>query len=243
MSFKDYLNVYTFSCVLPGSEDKIEFKPLTTKEIKHLLTYEDDTDYNKVEEVLDYIITSSVVTEDFDIDKLYLQDRFYLLLEIRKKTKGETHEFQFDCPKCEAQTYIVQDLDKLETTRLKDLGELNTTIDITDQLSIEVWFITRGEEKEALQRVNSDAVQKDSEYHLNILTQSIKSVISPDGKEENLEFDDRQYIMDNLTTKNLHKISSWFENNNFGVDFRIDKTCRSCGYKEKTIIPMQNFFF
>lgn len=243
MSFKNYLNVYTFDCELPGSEEKIEFKPLTTKEIKKLLTYEDDSDYSKVEDILDQIINSAVTNEDFDITNIYLQDRFFLLLEIRKKTKGETYEFQYDCPKCNSQNYIIQDLNQLKVTKLKDLKELDTEIQINDNISINLWFITRGEEKEALQKVDPNSLQKDTEYNLNILTQAIKAVNSPDGKEENLAFEDKQFIMDNLTTGDLTKISNWFENNNFGVDFKVEKKCKQCNHKEVTIIPLQNFFF
>ena len=242
MSFKDYFEVYTFDCELPGTGEKVEYKPLTTKEIKKLLVYEDENP-EKVEEILDQIIQGSVVNEDFDIDKLYLQDRFFLLLEIRKKTKGEKYEFQFDCPKCETQNYLVKDLDKLEVTRLSHKEDLNTEVSITDDLSVNLWFITRGEEKEALEKTGDNSSQKEAESYLNILAQTIKAVNSPDGKEENLSFEDKQFIMDRLTTGNLTKISNWFSENNFGVDFKVEKKCRQCKYSETTTIPLQNFFF
>lgn len=135
MSFKDYLDVYTFECELPGSGEKVEFKPLTTKEIKKLLVYEDE-EPSKIEDVLDHIIQNSVTTEDFDTDNLYLQDRFFLLLEIRKKTKGENYEFQFDCPECGTQNYLVQDLDNLPITKIPNREEENTKVSITKDLSI-----------------------------------------------------------------------------------------------------------
>ena len=243
MSFKDYLNVYTFDYVLPGTEEKIQFKPLTTKEIKKLLVYENDNDYGKIEEVLDEIINLSVTNENFDVNNLYLQDRFSLLLEIRKKTKGEYYEFPFDCPKCSSQNYMVIDLDKLNVTRLNDLGELDTVVNLTDQISIEVWFLTRKEEKEAWEKVSNDSPQPISEYELNILTQTIKAVNSPDGREDNLSFEDKQFIIDNTTTGNLQNISKWFEKNNFGTDFTIKRVCKQCGYTETRSIPLVNFFF
>lgn len=242
MSFRDHFNVYTFETVLPGSGEKLEFKPLTTKDIKSLLIYEDD-DYQKVEQILDEIITKSVTTENFNIDNIHLQDRFFLLLEIRKKTKGENYEFQFDCPKCESQNYLVKDLDKLKVTTLEKLGNINTEVKLTDEVSINLWFITRGEEKEALEKVDVNSSSKDTDYQFNILTQTIKAVNTPDGKEENLSFEDKQFIMDNLTTGNLEKINNWFEKNNFGTDFRVKKICKQCDYEETTMIPLQNFFF
>lgn len=241
MSFKDYLNVYSFDCTLPGSGEKVEFKPLTTKEIKKLLVYENDDDYSKVEEMLDQVINSSVLNENFDVDNLYLQDRFSLLLEIRKKTKGENYEFTYPCPKCKSQNYISQNLDNLP---IKTLDEnVDNEIKLTDDISINVWHLTRKEEKEALEKVDKKSPDKNSFYHLNILTQTIKAVSSPDGKEEDLSYEDKEYIIDNINTDNLKKISDWFDENKFGVDFVIEKKCKQCGHSEKSMIPLENFFF
>ena len=40
MSFKNYLNVYEFDTVLPGTGAKLKIKPITTGIMKELLLYE-----------------------------------------------------------------------------------------------------------------------------------------------------------------------------------------------------------
>lgn len=243
MSFRDYMNTYEFECELPGSREVVKFKPLVTKQIKKLLAHEDDT-YEKVEEILDRIISLAVINEDFNIDNLYLQDRFFLTVEIRKKSKGETYDFQFDCPSCESQNYISVNLDNLPVNYLnKKKNNINTEVKLTNDVSVNMWYITRGEEKEALSYVDPSLDDEEgTETQLNILAQGIKTVNSPDGKEKNLSFDDRKFIIDNSTQKNLADMSNWFRENQFGIDFRFTKKCKSCGYSETTTIPLRNFF-
>lgn len=240
--FKQHFNVYNFSCKLPGNGETINFKPLTTKEIKKLLVYENVTEYQEVENILDEMIKSSVLDEEFNIDDLYLQDRFFLLTEIRKKSKGETLEFEEDCPSCQSQNYHVIDLDQLLVAKLNK--DIDTKVELMENVSINLWYITRGQEKEAFQNIegNLKPAEKEAESQLSILAQGIKSVETPDGKEDNLSFEDKKFIVDSLTIKNINSISKWYEDNKFGVDFKIEKKCRFCDHKEVSEVPLVNFF-
>jgi hypothetical protein len=65
-NFLDYVNVYEFECELPGSKQKVKFKPVTTGQIKKLLTYEKETNYVIQEQALDDLISSSVLSEGFN---------------------------------------------------------------------------------------------------------------------------------------------------------------------------------
>lgn len=158
--FYSYLNAYEFEYTLPGSGETIKFKPLTTVQMKQLLQYEDETDPTKVSEALDEMINAAVVTEGFDINELYLRDRFALLIEIRKKTKGETYEFQFKCPQCGSQVLTGVNLDNLEVKK-KDVG--SGTIDVADDITIEIEHLKRKDEREAIQNINKYEGMKDSE--------------------------------------------------------------------------------
>lgn len=118
-SFRDYVNMFEFETELPGSGDKITFKPVTTGQIKRLLLYETSSENDSIEEALDELITECVVDpKDFDVKKLYLQDRFYLLVDIRKATRGATYNFQTTCASCSSQTQQILDISKLVVTKL-----------------------------------------------------------------------------------------------------------------------------
>ena len=63
--FRKYLNVHEFEAILPGSGEKVKFKPLTTAQIKKLLVYGDDESPLILEQALDDIINSAVIDEDY----------------------------------------------------------------------------------------------------------------------------------------------------------------------------------
>lgn len=111
--FRSLLNPYVFETKLPGAGDVIKIKPITTRQLKRALLYETVEDVGKIEEALDEIITECVVTPDFNIDEIYLQDRFFLLVELRKITKGNNYTFQVICPECSGQFMQTVDLSKL----------------------------------------------------------------------------------------------------------------------------------
>jgi len=113
MSLQDFLNVYEFETVLPGSGKKIKYKGFSTNTMKKLLIFEDEKDHLKEEEILDYIIKISVLNEDFDVSKLYVLDRYYLFIKIREATKGSEYSFPYTCSKCKNQS--------LQTINLKDI--------------------------------------------------------------------------------------------------------------------------
>jgi len=103
--FKRYLNMYVFESELPSDGSIVKYKPITTGQIKKLLLYETADDTDTIEEALDDLINECVIyPENFDVKSLYLQDRFYLLVEIRRATKGSHYTFQTKCPKCDSQT-------------------------------------------------------------------------------------------------------------------------------------------
>ena len=103
-NFKNYVNVYEFDCKLPGSGKVVNYKPITTGQMKKLLIYENETSPVVQEKALDSLISSSVIDKDFNINDLYLEDRFFLLVEMRKNTKGKTFTFPFECSKCKTST-------------------------------------------------------------------------------------------------------------------------------------------
>ena len=147
--FKNYLNIYEFDLPpLPGSGEKLKIKPLTTKQIKNLLMYEgSEEDFALMTQIFDDIIHESVTTPDFDLSELYLQDRFFLLLEIRKKTKGEVHEFNYTCGQCKSQSLQKVNLDELKVTPKPDSED--NIIKLTDDISVEMDFLKRKHEFEA----------------------------------------------------------------------------------------------
>lgn len=118
-NFRNYINTYVFETDLPGSGVSVSFRPVTTGQIKKLLLYETTNEPTAMESALDEMIGECVVKpENFKISDLYIQDRFYLLVEIRKATRGATYNFQTECTSCGSQTQQSINLSSLPVTKL-----------------------------------------------------------------------------------------------------------------------------
>lgn len=264
--------MYEFESVLPGSGEIVKYKPITTGQIKKLLIYENAEDSEVIERALDEVIEGCIVTEDFDIDGLYLQDRFFLLLELRKVTKGNMYQFQSMCPSCSSQSLQTVDLQKLPVTILKrpkasvpkvgpkgrkgvivEVKKEEPTLDwnvvkINDNIAVRLSPITRGMQIAAtdIMKENfADAPISEKAVNLSgiIFALTIQEVITPEGVEKDLSLEDRIYLVDNLTQMEMEKIPAWFDKHNFGVEFSIDIVCPQCNAKSKRDVPLEDFFF
>jgi hypothetical protein len=246
--FKKYLNVYQFEITLPGTGELIQFKPITTGQIKKLLVYEGSENLNIIETVMDDLIVSSVITEDFNVDDLYLQDRFFLLIEIRKYSKGKHYNFEIKCPQCDSQSLQSIDLDDLPFTLKSE--NIDYSIKINDNITVTVDYVKRIDQKAAIDFVdNSDSelegMQKLAEISVVATAQVIKSIITPEGTVDDLPLEDRIFLLDNLSQQEFTTVTDWFEKNSYGVDFEFELKChhKPCSFKQKIEIPLENFFF
>lgn len=248
VDFKKYLNVYEFQTELPGSGKEIRFKPITTGQLKKLLSFENTDDPAVVERALDELISSSIVTEGFNIEDLYLQDRFFILLEIRKKTKGEKYQFTFTCPECKSQSISAIDLSTLEVKKL-DLSKIEEVLKLDDNIALRMGFVTRKMEKEAfelakrLMGAKKGDNLRQAEAAIYIQALSIKSVITPEGEDTNISLQDKKFLLEEIPQGLYQKVLEWYDKNNFGVDFKTSISCLSCDYKKEINIPVEDFFF
>ena len=251
--WKDEKPVYTFNYTLPGSGEILKYKPLTMKEIKQVLLYENGTP-DEIDEVLDTMIESCILSpSDFSIDNLYLQDRFSLMIDMKVKSEGGTYEFDITCPKCGSQSHQVLDLNTLPS-KARDKG-ISTEVVINDDMSIFVDSITRGEQKkvEAIQNQKEYKTLKDklNEKIFLGLVASVKK-IKFKGQLYTLEFEDALEIVDGLTKEKFKEISEMYNKLDFGTEFireivcphfmKEGKTQVLCGYKEEFRIPVESFF-
>lgn len=251
--FKNYLNIFEFEITLPGSGETIKIKPLTTGQIKKLLIYEGiEDDFDLMTKIFDDIIRESVITKGFDLSQLYLQDRFYLLLEIRKKTKGAIHQFEHTCEKCESQSIQKIDLDKLPMT---PFPEIDFIVKVNDDISVRMDFLKRINEfeaTEALKIIKEQAaktsgklkeLQEQAEFSLLLEASGIQEIILPEGSQPNLSIFDKKYFLENIPKFLYQKIKDWYEVSDFGVDFFVTIKCEHCKHPVEIEISYDNFFF
>lgn len=243
--FKKYLNKYEFKTVLPGEGQEISFRPITTGQMKSLLVHEKETEMGMVEDVLDGLISSCITSpEDFDITDLYINDRFFLIIELRKYTRGTKYQFEWVCPECKSQSVQVVDLNKLKVDSLPK--NFKNIVKIDDDISVRMDFPRRRDQKVAYEIIREAGditeTQRTAELGVIVTALTMMSIITPEGEDGKVSMEDKIYLLENISTQMYEKIAKW-STKNFGVDFSTSINCKSCTHKKVIDIPPENFFF
>lgn len=242
--FYDFINVYEFSCELPGSKEEVKFKPVNTAQIKKLLTYENETNYVIQEQAIDELIASSILSENFDINEQYIYDRLFLLIELRKKTKGEILEFQIACPECKSQSINRVNLDELEMVPLDD--DKNHIVDM-DKIKVHLRHMKRKHQREDIKPnffpKMMNETQKAYMFQVAFHACAIDKIETPSGIDENIPMKDRMYFVENIPMMYMESIKDEINKMSFGWKLENKIKCVHCGFENKELIPIQQNFF
>jgi len=248
-SFKDYLNVFEFDYKLPGSGEILKIKPITIGALKGFLTLDGEVDPVKVTGMFDDLFSEVVLTPDFDPSKMYVYDRYALLLEIRKITKGEKNQFEMTCPECKGQSIQTIDFSKIVSKKRKP--DINHFVELTEHLSVKLRFLTRELEMEVYEtsahvkeEEQLSEAQANTELSLMLEAQSIEEIITPEGPQK-LDFPlfDKKYLLENIPQPLYEKLNKWHEDNHFGPDLSVEIKCSHCDFKMSEDITDLNLNF
>jgi len=234
---------YKYTALIESTGERVSFRPITTGQMKGLLTYEDSKDTFIVETMMDELITSCVTDKDFNIDDITLQDRFDLLLEIRKKTKGSIYTFNIRCPDCGTTSINNVKLDELEYKEFKP--NIDPVIKINDTLSIRLDYIRRGDQKKAIKIVNTMKGLSDRQQIVEIATYTyalcMKEFITPTGVMEKPSIKDIVEFLDSFDEDMYSVLIDWFKDSDYGVEFEYELKCSNCDFSEVKNIPVSSF--
>jgi rRNA maturation protein Nop10 len=238
----DFLNQYTFKYTIESIGQEIEFKPITTGQMKNLLSYEDDSE-ETIEEVLDNILRECVVTEGFDIRNITIQDRFDLMIELRKKSKGNTYSFVVTCPECGTDSYNTVDLENLEAVPFPE--KIDRWIKLSDDLSVEMFHLSRGEQEQAFEHVKNMEISESKklvELTYHVFSVAMKRFRTPAGDVDDVPLEEKRRLLENLASDKYDLFTEWFNKNDYGIKFEYTMSCDKCGFKAEREIPATDFF-
>jgi hypothetical protein len=243
VKLSEYLNAYKFNTVLPGSQKLVNFKPISTFQLKELASSGGEPD-----DALDNLINSCVIDELFDVKEIPLQDRFFLLVELRKKSKGSKYNISFECGECKSQVLQVIDLDEMVTKELDK--DLDYTIKLDDNITIGVNLLSRNTLKKAssiVEKLIKDKVYKEDDKIMDesIMSYvlSINKIITPAGDIENPDMETSMMLFKSPCPMSFYdRITEWYEKLDFGIDFKFNIECTHCQNKEEIQVTLENFF-
>lgn len=240
------LNQYDHEHVVMETGKILNIKPITTGQMKAILQYEGSDDPLVVDRILDDLINGCVTTDGFNVDSLTLQDRFDLLIAIRKVSKGSMFTFNIKCPKCGVESIQNVDLDALEVIPYPK--DIDRKVKVNNNLTVSFDFIRRGHQKKAVELVDGVDLtenQKRSEIATYLYAFGMTKFETKVGEIKDITIHDKKEFLDNLPASAYDVINDWFEKSNYGTTFKYQLTCKagSCGYKKEESIPITGFFF
>jgi len=239
------LNQYEHEHVVLETGKTINIKSITTGQMKSILQYEGNDDPSIIDMVLDDIIMNCVSSPGFQIDDLTLQDRFEVLIGIRKITKGDTYTFNIKCPKCKTES--IQGIDLTELELIGYPADINKKVVINHNLTISLDFIRRSHQKESVRYVdkipNLTENQKTTEIATAMYAYGMVGFETKNGILSDISFEDKIEFLDSLDEKAYGIINDWYEKYNYGTKFKYTVKCKSCEFTKEEDIPLAGFFF
>lgn len=233
--FTKYLDLYKFPTTLPSGKE-LQIRPLNAGQLKKIFVHQGkEDDLLALSDVFRTLIKGAIV-DDINVDELYLKERPFLIVQIRRRTKGDTFEFEYKCEKCKSQSIIHVDLSELKVTPVPE--KVNPVVELDDNISVELGFPTLADEHELL----SHGIKDETAMALSIIAVSLKSIITPDGAQDRLSLDEKIFFTDEIPNEMYEKLLKWHDDNDFGIELKIDLDCVHCGDKKPTIINADSFF-
>jgi len=259
MGFKKYLNQYELQVKLPGSGEQIKYRPMNLGQMKNLLTHVQSNNSDHVENAIDSLISECIINEGYDIHKMYLEDRYFILVELRKASKGSKYEVQLTCDAmkkvknedgeevevpCNSQFINIVDLSNFEVKVLSNNVDRN--VKLNKNISIELRHNTRKDQIEIETLMNekkySNDMAKAADQTLLLSAAGISSITTPDGKEKDLLLEDKLLLINSLTESEYEKIIKWREKYSFGLEFKMKIKCPHCGNEKERVFGLADFF-
>jgi hypothetical protein len=243
----ELLNQYSDQHTILETGKQLGIKPITTGQMKAILKYEGEEDATLVDKILDDIVVGCVTTPDFNIDDLTLQDRFELLIGIRKVSKGSIYNFNIKCPKCGVESIQAINLDELEVIPFPK--DIDRKIVINNNLFVYMDFIRRGHQKQSVDIVESMDGLTDNQKRSEIITFmyafGMTKFETKVGEIKDITIENKKEFLDNLGAKYYDIINGWYEKYTYGTKFKYTAMCKAgtCGWKKEENIPITGFFF
>ena len=227
------INNVLYDLELPSSGEVVEYRPFLVKEEKILLMALEGKDEKEMVKAIKQIITQSVTTEKFNVNKHAIVDLEYLFLNIRGKAVGDVSTISFEHG-CGEVISVDVDLSKVEIVNNENISDL---VNLTEDIMIR---LTPPSLDNVIGVANKNQIDVVMEIVRECLVEIIqgKDVFSAQDhtKEELDEF------LNSLNSGQFQKIQTYYESLP-KMKQDIEYTCPKCGEtKKETLEGLASFF-
>ena len=230
---------YTFNVpLLSNKKEKIEFRPLKTKDQK-LLAVEGAEGTGKLENfiIMLKLLDGCIRKNKTKLGSILLEDFYWLIINLRIKSLGNTLELFSTCEHCGTNKIpFIIDLEKdVEITYLD--GIKNNLLKISDNLTFFLKHVCLDDMLEILEK-EEKGDEEGMELSLAYMIDYVEF------KEEIIDVDNtetRMSLMDELSANQLEKFKDFLEENAFGMKVKKSFKCtdEKCG--KETTVELEGF--
>ena len=125
----------------------------------------------------------------------------------------------------------------IETIPMPD--KINPIVQLDDNLSVQMDYVKIKDEQEIM-AMGMDA---EAELLLSIIAISVKSIMTPDGDQDDLTLDDKIFFTDNIPQPMYEKLTQWHDDFHFGINMQKKVKCIHCKKDSDFTLEADNFFF
>lgn len=225
---------FEFSVDLCFSGRKAFVRPLKIKDKKDLMKAIESKDEKLIQKNLDLIIEKYVELEDNrPIDDLTIQERYQILVEIRRASSGDNTYIAHQCPECE---HINKDIPfNLQNIYIKPYDHtINSKISLFNgNVEIILSPLRREVEKKIEKIIFDKKIELTSEKQFLYMAGFIEKVFIKNDDvygEVSLSIEDKIEFFENLPSSELDKILKYIKESDFGVKLPFNFKCEKCGY-------------
>lgn len=226
----------TFTTIIPSNKMEVTYRPFLVKEEKNLLIAMESKDQSDMQRAMIDMISSCILTEGVNIDKLPSFDLEYLFLKVRSKSISEKvslgyrHKdgINYKGEPCDAVTDVEINLDDVE---VKFSDKHMTTIKLDDRLTLKMRYPTIADLKSG-EDINE----------FDMVARCIESVYDDEEVYEPDDLDDAKTFLGSLSNQQFAKVAEFFSTMPT-LSHTVTYTCKKCGQVDTIELKGVSDFF
>ena len=214
--------------------------PWTTKEEK-LLAGANLTSNTLINKLIENV---TQLPPGIQVQDLTINDRLFLLLNIRSVSYGPEYSYQYKCENCNSQETVhmnlEQDLDTVELPEDFEYENWKVHLENADR-ELQLRHLTGKDEAVIAQHVHrakkKGSIVGDPEYHIRMALR----ITHIDGNQVDLR--KRLEFVESLISRDSLDLQAAFEEYDFGVQLEVEPSCTNCGWINDLVLPFNKNFF
>ena len=228
------LEANRYSCVLPISKKKVEYRPFLVKEQKVLLIAAESEESAEANSAMIDMIKSCVYNEkEIDLNHVPMMDLEYLFIQIRIKSAGETADIGIACTECEEVNQLEVDLreSKLE-------GKLpDPRLELNESMGLTLTYPSVGSIPEGSNPENTEDVFK-------MIGSCIETIYDGDEVFTRDDFNTKELMdfIDQFSVDQFEQLNEWFLDMP-RFEQKINFVCSKCEVNQERVLQGVSDFF